>query len=126
MTLTKKYHDMTPDQQRDFIADVTDLFEEVNQVPCSKCGQINQGQTGEYPCEVCGLPTMHDEPCCDYYGCHKPLAPDQAETGMKFCVEHDVRFTEIAKRIEAGGDAMELFAFWIEAQGGAYYAASGL
>lgn len=29
--------------------------------PCDKCGQIDQGQTGEYPCEVCGLPILHDE-----------------------------------------------------------------
>lgn len=40
---------------------------------CSKCGQRDFGQTGEYPCQACGLPTVHDEnvppvqlpePCC--------------------------------------------------------------
>jgi hypothetical protein len=29
--------------------------------PCPKCGQTLQGQTGEYPCELCGLPTMWDD-----------------------------------------------------------------
>jgi len=29
--------------------------------PCSRCGQIDRGQTGEYPCEECGLPALHDE-----------------------------------------------------------------
>jgi hypothetical protein len=91
--------------------------------PCSKCGQVNHGQTGEYSCEVCGLPMLHDDPVCDYAYCNKPLAPDQAETGMKFCIEHDARFTAIAKDIEAGGDPMQLLAFWIEAQGGAEQAA---
>lgn len=28
---------------------------------CSKCGQNDFGQTGEYPCDTCGLPTVHDE-----------------------------------------------------------------
>ena len=27
---------------------------------CAKCGQKDQGQTGEYPCQVCGLPLLHD------------------------------------------------------------------
>lgn len=31
-------------------------------VPCHKCGQINNWQTGEYPCEACGLPLLWDEP----------------------------------------------------------------
>lgn len=35
------------------------MFLEKNR--CKKCNQINWGQTGEYPCEVCGLPTLHDE-----------------------------------------------------------------
>ena len=34
---------------------------ETKQEPCPKCGQIWQGQTGEYPCELCGLPTVWDE-----------------------------------------------------------------
>lgn len=29
---------------------------------CSKCGQEERGQTGEYPCPECGIPTVHDEP----------------------------------------------------------------
>ena len=28
---------------------------------CNKCGQIPGKQTGEYPCEVCGEPTLHDD-----------------------------------------------------------------
>lgn len=27
---------------------------------CKSCGQIPSGQGGEYPCPVCGIPTMHD------------------------------------------------------------------
>ena len=30
--------------------------------PCKKCGQIDNGQTGEYPCSECGLPTILDDP----------------------------------------------------------------
>lgn len=29
--------------------------------PCSKCGQVDRGQTGEYPCSECGLPLVWDE-----------------------------------------------------------------
>ena len=29
--------------------------------PCPKCGQTDHGQTGEYPCPECGLPTVWDE-----------------------------------------------------------------
>jgi len=28
---------------------------------CEKCGQSTRGQGGEYPCPVCGVPTMHDD-----------------------------------------------------------------
>jgi len=27
---------------------------------CLKCHQVDRGQTGEYPCDVCGLPLVHD------------------------------------------------------------------
>ena len=27
---------------------------------CKTCSQFDYGQTGEYPCRVCGLPTLHD------------------------------------------------------------------
>jgi hypothetical protein len=27
---------------------------------CAKCHQTDQGQTGQYPCELCGVPTLHD------------------------------------------------------------------
>jgi hypothetical protein len=30
-------------------------------VRCPMCGQIDNGQTGEYPCMECGLPVLHDE-----------------------------------------------------------------
>lgn len=29
---------------------------------CKTCGQIDSGQTGEYCCKECGLPTVHDDP----------------------------------------------------------------
>lgn len=29
---------------------------------CKSCGQVPEGQSGEYPCKACGLPTVHDEP----------------------------------------------------------------
>lgn len=29
---------------------------------CKSCGQVPEGQGGEYPCKDCGLPTVHDEP----------------------------------------------------------------
>lgn len=35
---------------------------DAKQTPCPKCGQVDTGQTGEYPCTECGLPTTHDEP----------------------------------------------------------------
>lgn len=28
--------------------------------PCAMCGQVDAGQTGEYPCKECGLPSLHD------------------------------------------------------------------
>ena len=28
---------------------------------CSECGQVDHGQTGEYPCITCGLPFVFDE-----------------------------------------------------------------
>ena len=28
--------------------------------PCEVCGQYDVGQTGEYPCEECGLPLVWD------------------------------------------------------------------
>ena len=28
---------------------------------CPKCGQVPNGQGGEYPCSVCGIPVAHDE-----------------------------------------------------------------
>jgi hypothetical protein len=31
---------------------------------CSRCGQYPNGQSGEYPCDVCGVPTVHDETTC--------------------------------------------------------------
>lgn len=27
---------------------------------CPKCGQVADGQGGEYPCSECGVPTLHD------------------------------------------------------------------
>lgn len=53
---------------------------------------------------------------CNYYGCDRPLAPDQPKTGMKFCAEHDAQFAEIAKREPF--DPAALLKFWINAQGG--------
>jgi len=28
---------------------------------CKKCKQEDKGQTGEYPCKECGLPTVWDK-----------------------------------------------------------------
>ena len=39
------------------IVDVVDALRE----PCPHCGQRDQGQTGEYPCLVCGLPQVWDQ-----------------------------------------------------------------
>ena len=33
----------------------------VREKPCPKCGQTDIGQTGEYPCNSCGLPTLWDK-----------------------------------------------------------------
>lgn len=30
--------------------------------PCSTCTRVDFGQTGEYPCAECGLPSLHDAP----------------------------------------------------------------
>lgn len=29
-------------------------------IPCQKCGQTVDGQSGEYPCKSCGVPVLHD------------------------------------------------------------------
>jgi uncharacterized Zn finger protein (UPF0148 family) len=34
--------------------------EKASQKPCEKCGQVDMGQTGEYACPECGLPTTWD------------------------------------------------------------------
>ncbi len=60
-------------------------------------------------------------PHCDFFGCDQPLAPDQPKTGMKFCVEHDRQFEEIAK--EEPFSPRRLLRFWIDAQGGTERAA---
>ena len=39
----------------------TVLIKWYGETPCATCGQIDQGQTGEYPCTACGLPRLHDE-----------------------------------------------------------------
>ncbi len=36
-------------------------FDDSEHLVCPKCRQTNVGQTGEYQCPVCGLPTMHDQ-----------------------------------------------------------------
>lgn len=28
---------------------------------CKFCGQVDHGQTGEYPCKACDLPMEHDQ-----------------------------------------------------------------
>ena len=40
---------------------------EVDRV-CPACGQTDEGQTGEYPCPNCGLPTLWDAPMADSSG----------------------------------------------------------
>lgn len=29
--------------------------------PCPHCGQVPNGQGGEFPCPLCGLPWVHDD-----------------------------------------------------------------
>lgn len=33
----------------------------MSQPTCPECGQQDTGQTGEQPCPICGLPTLHDD-----------------------------------------------------------------
>ena len=40
--------------------------------PCEACGQVASGQSGEYPCPTCGLPTLHDGEVLD----QSPSTPD--------------------------------------------------
>jgi hypothetical protein len=54
---------------------------------------------------------------CDYFGCDKPQAPNQADAGMRFCTEHDSEFTAIAKAEPFDPKAM--MQFWVQANGGA-------
>lgn len=35
----------------------------MNAAKCATCGQVNRGQTGEYPCAECGVPTLWDDAC---------------------------------------------------------------
>lgn len=37
------------------------MNETASEKPCVKCGQVNIGQTGEYPCATCGFPSLWDE-----------------------------------------------------------------
>lgn len=39
---------------------------------CKSCGQVPEGQGGEYPCKACGLPTVHDEPSAPVDRAHVP------------------------------------------------------
>lgn len=41
------------------------IYEKKPDEPCPKCGQVPNGQSGEYPCLICGLPTLHDDPCTE-------------------------------------------------------------
>lgn len=42
------------------LLDVLDARDARLRGACSKCGQADWGQSGEYPCDECGLPTTHD------------------------------------------------------------------
>lgn len=51
--------------------------------PCEKCGQVDEGQTGEFPCAQCGLSVAHDEqPVIVADGL--PLAPWEIEEIAEF------------------------------------------
>ncbi len=52
--------------------DATRIFRFQKLMVCNKCGQIDIGQTGEYPCPECGLPTTWDE---DIKGVFKEAHP---------------------------------------------------
>ena len=48
--------------------------------PCPQCGQIPNGQGGEYPCQICGVPTLHDA----NHGCPHRTPTPHAD-GKKYC-----------------------------------------
>jgi len=73
-TLAQMYSDEYGDQTvRESIEATIKLILSVNSSDqaCTDCGQLDSGQTGEYPCKTCGLPTVHDEP--------PQAAPEQEE-----------------------------------------------
>lgn len=41
---------------------------------CPKCGQVDVGQQGEFPCSVCDLPTQHDR---EYEGAIPPATDEE-------------------------------------------------
>lgn len=50
---------------------------------CPVCKQVDHGQTGEYPCPKCGLPTAHDT---------QPSLRDLSETTWQEFMKTDPRF----------------------------------
>jgi hypothetical protein len=50
---------------------------------CRDCDQINVGQTGEYPCKTCGLPTTWDDrqssPVDWWVECQRERCPEGVE-----------------------------------------------
>jgi Zn finger protein HypA/HybF involved in hydrogenase expression len=40
--------------------DESTRFNDSEHLACPKCHQKIDGQTGEYPCAICGMPTLHD------------------------------------------------------------------
>jgi len=46
---------------QDYLDLLADLHEAQIVPRCARCGQINFGQSGEYACLDCGLPTLHDQ-----------------------------------------------------------------
>lgn len=74
-------------------------------LPCPKCGQVNFGQEGEYPCEACGVPrTWWDDTCVppslEKGRTSAPRAPtfsDGLEAAAKWHEEHVAQLREAMK-----------------------------
>lgn len=61
---------------------------------CEKCGQEDVGQTGEYPCARCGLPTAHDQAAtlpkrCLGKNCHAGAGDSSVEHSLQ-CQEETI------------------------------------
>jgi hypothetical protein len=60
--VTERVYHATVNIERGLLPRVLSMeFEFRDDPQCAKCGQVGSGQTGEYPCGACGVPTLHDD-----------------------------------------------------------------